>query len=175
MSKPTSPSAALPLARALLRFLVVANWIVGALIVVLLVGMPVSEWIRKAIGIAPGPEADRIIFGLVSIAAIGLASIPLNFIILKRLIAIVETVRDGNPFVVANAQRLEVIARTLLVLEILGILIGVIAKAISTPEHPININRGFSLNGWLAVLLTFLLARVFAEGAVMRDDLEGTV
>jgi hypothetical protein len=26
-----------------------------------------------------------------------------------------------------------------------------------------------------AVLLTFLLARVFAEGARMRDDLEGTV
>jgi hypothetical protein len=172
---PASSSAALPLAHALLRFLVVANWIVGALIAVLLFGMPVSEWIRKAIGIAPGPEADQIIFGLVSIAAIGLATIPLNFIILKRLIAIVETVRDGNPFVVANAQRLEVIARTLLVLEILGIIIGVIAKAISTPAHPININRGFSLNGWLAILLTFLLARVFAEGAVMRDDLEGTV
>ena len=29
--------------------------------------------------------------------------------------------------------------------------------------------------GWLAVLLTFLLARVFAEGTLMRDDLEGTV
>ncbi len=26
-----------------------------------------------------------------------------------------------------------------------------------------------------AVLLTFLLARVFAEGTLMRDDLEGTV
>jgi hypothetical protein len=33
----------------------------------------------------------------------------------------------------------------------------------------------FSINGWLAVLLTFLLARVFAEGALMREDLEGTV
>ena len=31
------------------------------------------------------------------------------------------------------------------------------------------------LNGWLAVLLTVLLARVFAEGTLMRDDLEGTV
>ena len=28
---------------------------------------------------------------------------------------------------------------------------------------------------WLAVLLTFVLARVFAEGARMRDDLQGTV
>ena len=34
---------------------------------------------------------------------------------------------------------------------------------------------GFSINGWLAVLLTFILSRVFAEGAHMREDLEGTV
>ena len=40
---------------------------------------------------------------------------------------------------------------------------------------PLNIDAGFSISGWLAVLLTFLLARVFAEGTHMRDDLEGTV
>jgi hypothetical protein len=37
------------------------------------------------------------------------------------------------------------------------------------------LDAGFSINGWLAVLLTFLLARVFAEGALMRADLDGTV
>jgi len=47
--------------------------------------------------------------------------------------------------------------------------------AISTPAHPLHLDAGFSINGWLAVLLTFLLARVFAEGAAMREDLEGTV
>ena len=175
MSKSASSSAALPIAHALLRFLVVMNWIVGVLITVLLFGMPVSEWIRKAIGIAPGPEADRIIVGLVSIAALGLVTIPLNYIGLKRLIAIVHTVRLGDPFVAANAQRLEVIARVLLALQIIGMIIGAIGKAISTPAHPIDIDAGFSVNGWLAVLLTFLLARVFAEGTEMRDDLEGTV
>jgi len=34
---------------------------------------------------------------------------------------------------------------------------------------------GFSFAPWLAVLLLFVLARVFAEGARMRADLEGTV
>ena len=29
--------------------------------------------------------------------------------------------------------------------------------------------------GWLAVIMTFVLARVFAEGTLMREDLEGTV
>ena len=36
-------------------------------------------------------------------------------------------------------------------------------------------NAGLSVAGWLAVLLSFVLARVFAEGAQMRDELEGTV
>ena len=39
----------------------------------------------------------------------------------------------------------------------------------------VHLDAGFSINGWLAVLLTFLLARVFAEGTLMREDLKGTV
>jgi hypothetical protein len=53
--------------------------------------------------------------------------------------------------------------------------IGTIGKSVSTPAHPVDLDAGFSINGWLAVLLTFLLARVFAEGTRMREDLEGTV
>ncbi len=32
-----------------------------------------------------------------------------------------------------------------------------------------------SLTGWFAVPLLLILARIFKEGAIMRDDLEGTV
>ncbi|HEX3231559.1 MAG TPA: hypothetical protein VHQ95_21450, partial [Pyrinomonadaceae bacterium] len=67
------------------------------------------------------------------------------------------------------------IAWTLLALQLLSLVIGAIAKSVSTPAHPVHLDAGFSINGWLAVLLTFLLARVFAEGTHMRDDLEGTV
>jgi hypothetical protein len=34
---------------------------------------------------------------------------------------------------------------------------------------------GFSISGWLAVLLTIVPAGVFAEATRMREDLEGTV
>ena len=50
-----------------------------------------------------------------------------------------------------------------------------IARTLSTPAHPVDLDAGFSITGWLAVLLTFLLARVFGEGTLMREDLEGTV
>jgi hypothetical protein len=113
--------------------------------------------------------------GLRVIAVIGLASIPLNHRILKRLLAIVETVRAGDPFVAANAYRLEAIAWALLALQLLSLVIGAIARSVSTPAHPLHLDAGFSISGWLAVLLTFLLARVFAQGALMREDLEATV
>ena len=175
MSKPPSPSAALPIAHVVLRILIVLNWLGGAAILALLVATPNREWIMSAFKLSPSPDTDQLILGLRAIAALGLTAIPLNHAILKRLLAMVETVRSGDPFVVANAQRLRVIAWVLFTLQLLSIIIGAIAKAVSSPAHPLHLNAGFSINGWLAVLLTFLLARVFAAGAVMREDLEGTV
>src|SRR3982751_707132 len=168
-------SAALPIAHAVLRILIVVNWLGGFAILAPLVVMPNKEWIMSAFHLSPSPDADRLIMGLRAVAALGLATIPLNYVVLKRLLAIVETVREGDPFVAANASRLQTIAWSLLALQLFSIVIGAIGKAVSTPAHPVHLDAGFSINGWLAVLLTFVLARVFAEGTVMREDLEGTV
>jgi hypothetical protein len=170
-----APSAALPIAHVVLRILIVLNWLYGAAIATLLVAMPNRQWIMSAFELSPSPEADQLILAMRAIAAIGLATIPLNYVVLKRLLAIVETVRAGDPFVASNADRLRSIAWALLVVQVLSVVIGAIAKAISTPAYPVNLDAGFSINGWLAVVLTFVLARVFSAGALMRDDLEGTV
>jgi hypothetical protein len=175
MSTPAPSSAALPIAHVVLRILIVANWLSGAAILVLLVAMPTEQWIMSALGVSPSPEADRLIMGLHAIAVVGLVAIPLNYAVLKRLLAIVETVRAGDPFVATNAHHLQAIAWVLFALQLLSLVVGAIAKTVSTPAHPLDLDAGFSINGWLAVLLTFLLARVFAEGTHLREDLEGTV
>ena len=170
-----SPSAALPIAHVALRVLIVVNWLFGAGLIILLLVMPNEKWIMSAFKLSPSPETDRVIIAMQAIAWIGLLSVPLNYGVLKRLLAIVETVRAGDPFLAANAQRLQVIAWLLFTVQLLSLVIGGIARSVSTAARPIDVDAGFSINGWLAVLLTFLLARVFAEGARMRDDLEGTV
>jgi hypothetical protein len=175
MSRPVSSSAALPIAHVVLRILIVVNWLMAAAILALLVVMPNEQWIMSAFKLSPSLDAERVVMGLRAIAVLGLAVIPLNYVVLKRLLAIVETVRAGDPFVATNASRLKAIAWALLALQLLSLVIGAIAKTISTPAHPVHLDAGFSISGWLAVLLTFLLARVFAEGTLMRDDLEGTV
>jgi hypothetical protein len=173
MSRPYS--AVLPIARVALKILIVLNWLMGAAILALLVALPNERWIMSAFELSPSPETDRLVMGMRVIAVLGLAVVPLSYVVLKRLLAIVDSVRAGDPFVAINASRLQAIAWALLVLQLLSLVIGAIAKALSTPAHPLNLDAGFSVNGWLAVLLTFVLARVFAEGALMREDLARTV
>jgi len=175
MTRPASSSAALPIAYAVLRILVVVNWLFGAAILALLLIMPHQQWIMAAFKISPSRDAARLIMGLRAVAVLGLVGIPLNYAVLDQLLEIVRAVRAGDPFVAANARRLQTIAWALLALQLLSMVIGAIAKAVSTPAHPVHLDAGFSISGWLAVLLTFVLARVFAQGTLMRDDLEGTV
>src|SRR2546423_123788 len=103
MSKRTSSSAALPIAYVTLRILIVLNWLGGAAILALLVVMPNEQWIMSAFKLSPSPETERLVMGLRAIAVLGLITIPLNYAVLKRLLAIVQTVRAGDPFVAANA------------------------------------------------------------------------
>ena len=175
MSKQISSSAAVSIAYLLLRILIVVNLLGGAAILALLVVMPNEQWIMSAFKLSPSPEAERLVMGLRAIAVLGLAATPLNHVVLKRLLAIVETVRGGEPFVAANASRLQAIAWVLLALNLLSMVIGAIASTVSTPAHPLHIDAGFSINGWLVVLLTFVLARVFAQGALMREGVQATV
>jgi uncharacterized membrane protein len=147
----------------------------GAAILALLVASPNKQWIMSAFDLSPSPDTDRLVMALRVIASLGVAVVLLSYAVLTRLLAMVETVRAGDPFVAANAIRLQAIAWLLFTLQLISIVIGGIAKNVSTAEHPLHLDAGFSINAWVAILLTFLLARVFAEGTRMRDDLEGTV
>lgn len=174
-SNHAASSAALPIATVVVRTLIVLNWVMGAAILALLIATPNERWIMAAFKVPPSPDADRLVMGLRAVAVLGLISIPVHYAILNRLLAMVETVRAGDPFVATNADRLRTIAWSLLALQILSIVIGSIGSSVSTPAHPVRLDAGFSVAGWLAVILTFVLARVFAEGTTMRDDLEGTI
>lgn len=169
-------SFALPIAYGTLRILIVLNWLFGVGILALLASTLINEpWTMKALGVSGFSDAGAVMMGMRAIAALGLVAIPLVHAILGRLLAMVVTVRAGDPFVPGNADRLQGIAWVLLALQFLSLAIAGIARAISTPIHPFHLDAGLSVSGWLAVILTFVLARVFAEGTLMREDLEGTI
>jgi hypothetical protein len=171
-----SYSDPLALSRRVLRALIKLNLLMGALILALLIASLISEaWVMRALGAGP-PQGNSMLFvGMRLIMVIGLGAVPVAHFILTRLLAIVETVSVGNPFVVANAARLQGIAWAMLGLELMHFAVGIVAAIVSTASAPLNIGWGFSLTRLLAVLMLFVLARVFEQGARMREELEGTV
>jgi len=173
---PKSQSATLPIAYILLRILVVLNWLYGACLLALLIFSSVNEpFFMRALKLGSPSDNPPLVWGVRAIATLGILTVPINLAMLKRMLAMVDTVRAGDPFVAANAYRLNAIAWLLLLLQLVSLVVALIGKAVSTPAHPLHLDAGFSPGGWLAVILTFVLARVFAEGTLMREDLEGTV
>src|SRR5258708_14880045 len=115
----------------MLRTLIVLNWMMVVVIIALLFVLPNEQWIMSAFKLSPSPEAERLVMGMRAIALLGLAAIPLNYVVLKRLFAMVETVRAGDPFVAANASRLQSIPSSLRTLRLLSLLIAPLAKPVS--------------------------------------------
>jgi hypothetical protein len=174
--KSRSFPGALALSRRVLRVLVVANFVYGFLILALLVATLVAEGpVMGALGVELVKGSDRLVRGMRLIALAGIVSIPIAHVVLTRLLAIVDTVRAGDPFVVANAGRLQTIAWSVLGLELIHLLIGAIAASSASSAQPLDVDWSFSVTPWIAVLLLFVLARVFDQGARMRADLDGTV
>lgn len=172
-----APANALPWSQTAIRILVVLNLAYAALIAVMFVVSLVPGTILwEALGVLfPEEHRGRIVAGLRAVMVVGIAAALVVDRVLRQLQAIVATVRSGDPFVAENARRLERIAWWVLAGEGLRLLIAAIAWAATTGVQELDVDVGFSFAPWLAVLLLFVLARVFGEGARMRGDLEGTV
>lgn len=92
----------------------------------------------------------------------------------RALRAIITSVRQDEAFSTANAARLRTIGWMLLVLQILDLGGGLVAWGLSRLGVD-YLDWTPSFTGWLAVLVAFILAHVFATGAAMREELEATV
>ena len=160
----------------LLAGLNILNWVTGLLIVAALgyVGFVAPDiFIDKALHhrIAH-PEAA--IGWLRAITFITAPVILLAHIILTRLIAMIDDQRAGRPFAAANAKRLRQIAWALLGIQLLDLAFGLVSirASAATGEY---FGWSFGVTGWLAVLLLFVLARVFERGAAMQDEIARTI
>lgn len=167
---------ALTLTRRLLRVLIGLNQLMGVAILALLAAALVAEGpVMGALGIPASERTPRLVLGMRAIMVLGIAAVPIAHVVLTRLLTIVHTVGDGDPFVMENAGHLQRIAWAVLGLELLHLAIGAVAAGASTDQTPLGIDWNLSVTRWLAVLLLFVLARVFQQGALMRDELAGTV
>jgi hypothetical protein len=166
----------LQLTKRALRALMKLNLFLGACILALLIASLIAEApVMHALGARSEPGHSALFLGMRLIMLIGLCGVPVAHLALGRLLSIVETVGDGDPFVLANAARLRSIAWLALGLEALHFAVRIVAASVSTPSAPLNLSWEFSFTRLLSVLLLFVLARVFEHGAQMREELGDTV
>jgi hypothetical protein len=168
----STSARALAVARPIIQGLTVLNLLYAVGIALLLVwSFFIEGWPERPLGfdlVKMHPQAPN---GLRAIVVIGIIGAAIVHTILRRLLAIVDTVRGGDPFILDNVRRLNAIAWSVLALEVLRMMVMAIAAAVWEPGRL----GGFTFAPWLAVLLLFVLSGVFAHGARMRADLEGTV
>ena len=163
---------ALSVARPVVQGLTVLNIFYGVCLALLLGwSFLMPGWPERALGFDIVSKYPLVPLGLRAIVVVGLIGAAIVHTILRRLLAIVDTVRVGDPFILANARRLDAIAWSVLALEVLRMIVMAIAAAVWEPGRL----GSFTFAPWLAVLMLFVLSGVFAHGARMRADLEGTV
>ena len=94
-------------------------------------------------------------------------------IIVGRLRRVFETLTRGDPFQPLNVKRLRVVGVTLIALEIWNHSVPQLLRRLIPGQEPGD--RDASLSGWFAILVVFVLAEVFREGARLRREAELTI
>jgi hypothetical protein len=118
------------------------------------------------------PEA---IWGITALQLLAAAAAVFAFYFFRHLYRIIDTVAEGDPFVPGNASRLMAMGWISIVSHLLAIPLNIVAQWLANYSDRFIVNFGVSSAGLLLALVLFILARVFREGARMREDLEGTV
>lgn len=157
-------------ALVLMRLLIVLNLIALAFLVLILAASFTDIVASALTKTHPKAALEPMLLSVRAAMAIGILMVPFVHLLLTRLKSIVETVRAGDPFVPSNARHLQTTAWCLLAIQLLDLGFGAVSLA---ADEPFGWN--FSLTGWIAVILLFVLAKVFEQGTTMRDELAGTV
>ncbi len=149
----------------------------GAVLAVVSVVLPFywTEALAEITIANPGLDPANLLPWLLVIFALGILLMGLIWTIMRRLLAIIDSVEDGNPFMRANAVRLKAIGWLMVAVQIIGLPLAVAAGNAADMFGESDTGVDFSLNGVLAILLVFILAGIFERGAEMREELEGTV
>jgi hypothetical protein len=118
-------------------------------------------------------------WGVVAVLALLVGLFVAMWRFLLELLGIVKSVESGDPFAPENARRLSRMGW----IAIAGYGIATVIDSIATwiksvsgeAGKDINVDVGLDGSGVLLILTLFILARVFRQGAAMREELEGTV
>lgn len=168
----------LVLSRRVLRVLLVLNWVFVAffaLVAALLLSPVGGGEALAALGrTLPADQAALLVQAVIWLMVLGIAAGVAAHLIFARMLSIVATAIAGDPFTLVNAQRLRTVGWALLAIQLLDLGFGYISFMVESGTVE-TFGWSPTVGGWIAVLMVFVLARVFEQGSRMRDELAMTV
>ena len=163
-------------ARLILGILNVLNWAAGVPLVLFLGFLAIEPAVMPAqlASEFDAVETAALVRWLWIVCLVSLVTVPLAHVIFTRLRAMIADVETGDVFSPPSIARLRTIAWCLLGISAADLVFGLASIEVSaqTGEY---LGWSPSLSPWLVSGLLFILARIFAEGIAMREDLEGTI
>jgi hypothetical protein len=144
------------------------------------IAAPMIWFFRDKILAELAKEADRL-FGVEALWAITfimagcLVIVALAFLFLRHLIALIDTVDAGSPFIPDNAVRLRTMGWLVLAMEGMALLALPFAAWLQRALPDGDVEFSVDFGGIITALLLFILARVFERGIRLEQDVEGTV
>ncbi|MEO6091969.1 MAG: DUF2975 domain-containing protein [Novosphingobium sp.] len=121
------------------------------------------------------PVDIAIVMACAAVLAIVAAMAAIAWTFLRELRRIIDSVGQGDPFAPANSLRLARMGWLTVAVEAISIPAGIVGGWLTTALGQTRVDFGVSLSGVLLALILFILARVFRQGAAMREELDGTV
>lgn len=128
----------------------------------------------------PGLSVERLDDWRITMGGFALtgATIAMAMIVVDRLRRIFATLAAGDPFVPENADHLRVIWVAIAVFELARYLVSGVAVLVLHLTEPADVRfagLGVDVRIWFAVLVIFVLAEVFREGARLRQEQRLTI
>jgi Protein of unknown function (DUF2975) len=177
LSAPSPRDWLLTSARWLVTTMIVVLCLAGLLLLAAAIATPLAQdWLSAEVLAKIGrPLTTKEVLSAELFFALAGVIGFLAFCWLRQLRRIIDSVGQGDAFTLMNAERLANMGWLTVGIEAISIPGGTTAHYLSQQLDRQDIGMGFSLEGILLALVLFILARVFREGAAMREELEGTV
>jgi len=160
------------------------RWFLGAANVFVTIGLIVvalfaiatlvspDYWAGFRDGFNQGTDTVKVDIGRRWDTYLALPALGFVWLIINRLRAILAAVNLGDAFEYPNVQRLRMVGWGLI-----GLQITSYVETLGRPFFEGGTRAALSFDGdmWIAILVVFILAEVFRQGAQMRDDAQMTV
>jgi hypothetical protein len=177
MIRALGPGSVSSFLKAILDVFYVVLWFIAGALALLIFGVLLISFdpqvIPQSVLISARANSHESFPSTALMIVAGEVQVACVLIIVQRLRKIFATMTAGDPFHPENVRRLRVVGLFLGLLEFSRYIFGAMHEFVL--HEPAPQSENFNLTAWFAVLVVFVLAEVFREGARLRRDAELTI